>query len=277
MNDIVNIEFDDKYCKYEKIILDIFNNGNLNYDLNDGNILNIIGLYYEKNKNYKEMEAYFIIASRLDNTDAMNNLGLYYNKIEDYERMKKYYLMALEKKSLKINNLCVLGHYYQTVEFDFDKMKLYYLMAIELKSKDAMFNMAIYYQFVNYEPNEMKKYYLMAIELDDDEAMYYLGCYYQSIEKNYYEMKKYYLMAIELNNENALINICNFYDIEIQYHLLKKCKSLIAQNKIKELEKNIFFSVNFFREFIEYYYNPNRLLKICEKLNMELNDYMDLI
>ena len=37
---------------YKDIMFDVFENDNLNYSLKDGNILNILGLYYQK-KNKK--------------------------------------------------------------------------------------------------------------------------------------------------------------------------------------------------------------------------------
>ena len=43
-----SIKIDVEYKTYENIIIDIFKNDNLNYNLNDGKILNILGLYYQK-------------------------------------------------------------------------------------------------------------------------------------------------------------------------------------------------------------------------------------
>ena len=177
---LYNITFNTKdYKIYENIILDIFENNNLNHGLNKSNILNIMALYYEcKIKNY----------------------------------------------------------------------------------------------------NEMKKYYLMAIKLNNCEAMYNLGNYYLDVEKNYDKMNKYYLMAIILNDEKVLHDICNFNkNIETQHYLLRQINSKIAIKKVRELEKNNFLGVKIFKELTEYCFNPQRLLKLCNIYNVELNDYMDII
>ena len=210
---LYGIVFDVEYYKdkdYIDIILDIFNNDNLNYDLNDKNILNIIGSYYQY-------------------------------KIKNYDEMKKYYLM-----SIKLNN---------------DR---------------SMFNLGNYYQYIEKNYIEMKKYYLMSIELNDATSMYHLAYYYRHIEKNYDKMKKYYLMAIELNNVHAMSKLCYFHKY-LQHYLLRQINSKIAIKKVRELEKNNFLGVKIFKELTEYCFNPQRLLKLCNIYNVELNDYMDII
>ena len=74
-----NIVIDESYRNYCDIIIDVFENDNLNYDLTDSKILNIIGLYYcNKIKNYVKMEKYYLMAIELKNVDGMYNLGFYY-------------------------------------------------------------------------------------------------------------------------------------------------------------------------------------------------------
>ena len=96
---LYEIDFVDEYYKdYIDIIVDIFDNDNLNYDLTDKNILNFIGLYYEcKIKNYDKMKKYYLITIELNSSHALTNLGYYYQDIEiNYDEMKKYYLMAIK-------------------------------------------------------------------------------------------------------------------------------------------------------------------------------------
>ena len=233
----------EKYKDYIDIILDIFDNDNLNHDLTDKNILNIIGIYYRhKIKNYDEMKKYYLMAIELKNDNAMFNLGNYYREKQNYNEMKKYYLMG-----------------------------------IELNNADAMNNLGYYYQINEKNYNEMKKYYSRAIQLNNGNSMNNLGCYYRSIEQKYTEMKKYYLMAIQVNNEMGKINFCLHYEKYMQHYLLRQINSKIAIEKVKQLEENNFLGVKIFKELTEYCFNPQRLLKLCNMYNIELNDYMDII
>ena len=242
---LYNVNFDVEYYKnYRDIILDIFDNDNLNYDLNDKNILNIIALYYDC-------------------------------KMENYDEMKKYYLMSIELKNDR--SMVNLGLYYQYIEKNYDEMKKYYLMAVELKNSKSMYNLGYYYRHIEKNYDEMKKYYLMAIELNNFIAMNNLADYYSRVEKNNDEMKKYYLMGIKLNNEFSLLYLCSFYKKEIQHYLLRQINSTIVIEKVKELEKNNFLGVKIFKELTEYCFNPQRLLRLCNIYNIELNDYIDII
>ena len=274
---------------YEHIIIDIFKNDNLNYDLNNSNILWIIGLYYEsKIKNYDEMKKYYLMAIELKNDKAMIDLGYYYYYIEkNYDEMKKYYLMAIELNN--IGAMVILG-YYSYYEKNYDEMKKCYLMAIKFNNCNAMSNLGYYYQRIEKNYDEMKKYYLMAIELKDDGAMFNLANYYQFIEKNYDEMKKYYLMAIELNNNFAMNRLLSAFDVSskfcplvcknkdvVQHYLLRQINSKIAIEKVKELEGNNFLGVKIFEGLAKYCFNPQRLLKLCNIYNIEFDNYIDMI
>ena len=175
------------------------------------------------------------------------------------------------------NILNIIGTYYRYKIKNYDEMKKYYLMAIELNNVYAMDNLGSYYIDIEENYDEMKKYYLMAIELNHVCAMHNLGLFYQYIEQNYDEMKKYYLMGINTNHNLCLACLCNFYDIEIQHYLLRQINSTIAIEKVKQLEKNNFLGVKIFKELTEYCFNPQRLLKLCNIYEIELNDYMDII
>ena len=158
---LYNIAFNtEDYTIYKNIILDIFENNNLNHDLNDSNILNIIALYYGcKIKNYNEMKKYYLMAIKLGNYEAMHNLGNYYQYTEkNYNEMKKYYLMGIEcsidvliKENYKISNESLqysmynLGCYYYDTK-NYDEMKKCYLLAIKLNNSDAMIRLRFYYR-----------------------------------------------------------------------------------------------------------------------------------
>jgi TPR repeat protein len=220
------VYFDEYDIPYTDIIIEMYNNNNINpenYDLNNHIILGLIGLYYSHiYKNCELAKKYFIIANEKGNPDAMFNLGSYYHEIEkNYDEMKKYYLMAINKG----NNDAMynLGSYYEEIEKNYDEMKKYYLMAINKGNNDAIYNLGYYYHDIEKNYDEMKKYYIMAINKGDGVSMYYLGYYYKDIEKNYDEMKKYYLMAIEKGNSNAMFSMGIYYqNIEKNYDEMKK-------------------------------------------------------
>ena len=83
--------FDEEEIKYEKDIINIFN-GNIPKEVNNDFLLNIIGLYYEIiEKNYDEMEKYYLKAVEFNNIEAMNGLSFDYTDIKNDKEMKKYY------------------------------------------------------------------------------------------------------------------------------------------------------------------------------------------
>ena len=79
--------------------------------LNDGNYLNLIGLYYEHIcKNDVNKLKYYHMAIALGNSNAMTFLGQYYNEQNDIPNMLEYYEMAIAfGNSMAMTNL---GYYY---------------------------------------------------------------------------------------------------------------------------------------------------------------------
>ncbi len=173
-------------------------------DTNSSNILRYIGLiYYLKKNKVSEAKEYYLMAIKLNNSDAMNS-----------------YALLLEEEN-KVS-----------------EAKEYYLMAINLNNSSAMNN----YAFLLEEENkleEAKKYYLMAINLNNKNSMYNYACLLEE-ENKIEEAKKYYLMAINLNNKNALHNYLLFFKSNIEKYI-KLCKLdsnvlIVKKRKIKLLE-----------------------------------------
>ena len=85
--------------KYMSIIIEICNSINLSpsiYDLNDDNILFIIGIYYHHiKKNYVLMKKYYLMAIDRKQTVAMINYAMYFYSNSDYDQMIKYFAMAI--------------------------------------------------------------------------------------------------------------------------------------------------------------------------------------
>jgi tetratricopeptide (TPR) repeat protein len=95
------IIFDEKYLKYTDIILNIFNNNYPieNADFTDGIILNVMGLYYEKQKiNYEMAKIFYILSIKNDNNnnDTYGNILSLYTKYNDFGQVKKYALLGVE-------------------------------------------------------------------------------------------------------------------------------------------------------------------------------------
>ena len=156
-----DVTFDDTYKSYKNIIFDIFDNNNINYDLNDSKILNILGIYYElKMENYDEMKKYYLMAIELNNVEAMYNLGFYYQYIEkNYDEMKKYYLRAIKLNN--VDSMFELGYYYKSIEKNYSKMKKYFLMVVEFNNiANKLNNIYAIIQLNNYYRFKEKKYSL---------------------------------------------------------------------------------------------------------------------
>ena len=228
----IHIDFNDNEIPYTNLILEIYNNANLNpnnYNLEDDIILKLIGQYYHFiHICYDLMKKYYLMAIDKGNFDAMINLGLYYQEINDCEQMKKYYLMVINNDitntSTKVIAIVNLGLYYQEIE-DYELMKKYFLMAIDKDNDnaDALYYLGLYYQNVQKDYDLMKKYYLMAIDKGNAVALYFLASYYLITEKDYDLMKKYFLMAIDKDNIDAMYYLGLYYrNTEKDYDLMKR-------------------------------------------------------
>ena len=114
-------------------------------------------------------------------------------------------------------------------------------------------------------------------DLTDKNILNIIGLYYRFKIKNYDEMKKYYLMAIKFNCKYSSFYLHPSYEKEILHYLLRQINSMVAIEIVKRLEENNFLGVKIFKELTEYCFNPQRLLKLCNIYNVELNDYMDFI
>lgn len=229
------------YCNnndidYRDIILLIFSD---NFDINllnltDSVIINILGLYFNKNKNYDEMVKYYLIGIELKCCISMNKLAGYYFLINNFELMIKYYLMSIELNN--VTAMLKLGDYYN-VEKKYDLMKKYYIMAIDLNNSTAMFKLGYYYQDIDVNIGLMEKYYLMAADQHNLSACNNIGFYYSNKIENHELAKKYYMMAIKLNCTVSMFNLAFHYtEIEKKYDLVEKYYLMaIALNDIPSM------------------------------------------
>lgn len=91
-------------------------------------VMNKLGLHYQKKKQIPEMIRYYESAIKLGCVNAMNNLAIYYESIGQYEKMKMLLDKAIEKKSsVAMYNM---GLYYEKMK-DYDKMAEYFMMSYQ--------------------------------------------------------------------------------------------------------------------------------------------------
>ncbi len=171
-------------------------------ETNNSNILNYIGLIYERKNKIEESKLYYLKAIELNNINAITNYA---------------YLLGKEKK--------------------IEEAKEYYLMAINLNNSSAMYNYACLLKEEN-KKEEAKKYFLMSINLNNTNAMYNYAILLEE-ENKIEEAKEYFLMAIKLNDSDAMNNYINIEkSILKQYINLIKIKSEVAINYINEIKNN---------------------------------------
>uniref|UniRef100_A0A6C0H6I5 RING-type domain-containing protein n=1 Tax=viral metagenome TaxID=1070528 RepID=A0A6C0H6I5_9ZZZZ len=258
------IKFSDIIEYDETMVLSIFNSlemGEEEYDLDNSNMLVVIGLYYfHIKKDYKNAKTYYLMASEKGNYEGTHKLGyLYYNIENDRMNAKKCYLMVIEKGIEK--GMYNLGYLYYK-EKDYDNAKKYYLMAIEKGHVISMYNLGEIYHSVEKDYDNAKKYYLMAIEKGYVNAMNNLGSLYYN-KKDNVNAKKYWLMAIEKGCANAINNIKRIMNEIELYFCLKEMenKNELIENEIKRLKKTK--KVNEYENKLIYFGELNNI-KNCE-------------
>jgi hypothetical protein len=218
----------DEFCneqKYKYIIFELINNENINkYDLNNGEILNTIALfYYLVKKNYMLTKKYFRSAIKLNCMNAIKNLAQYYYNVGITSDEGYLYTDETNMCDLKKAN---------------SKTLKYYKMALELGDVYVIQLLASFYKYKN--EKEMVKYYLM----DNTEYSYYeLASYYYD-NNNDELMLKYGLIFIEFRESdcNGLFDsIYNKYKNKLKLYCIFiniENPQQIIVNEIKELEKN---------------------------------------
>ncbi len=114
------------------------------------------------NCRFQEMEEYYMMAIKLNYTDAMCNLGMYYGSVEgNYDLMYKYYTMAIKYNNS--NAMYLFGSFYNNIK-KYNLMKVYYTMAIELGHRGAYCGLKNYCK-----------------DIEKDESKYYEHIYYPRI------------------------------------------------------------------------------------------------
>ena len=211
------------------------------------------------------------------------NKGIYYDKLRDYSNMEKAFMEAIELNHIQAMNR--LGLYYDDT-LNIEKMLKYYLLAIDLNDTSSMYNLARYYSDIQDYEN-MIKYYLMAIDLDDTDCCYELSIHYQD-KKDYENMKKYYIMAteIEMKLKTKILSLVNYgfnpvnngFNDFNPFILIKILESITNPNenikeKIKKIQNNSEITIYQNKLRISNKLNHVEECIICYETKLHINIY----
>ena len=138
---------------------------------------NFLSVYYETVMNDRnKMIEYSLEAYKLGCSTSVLNLGRCYEAEKDYTEMEKYYLMASEHGNSEA--MLRLASYYNIYHDDIVLMKKYLLMATEHDNTNAMLRLANYYYNEKNEMDLAKKYWLMAVKHGDTSVIQIINNYY---------------------------------------------------------------------------------------------------
>ncbi|MFT5661337.1 MAG: tetratricopeptide (TPR) repeat protein [Sulfurimonas sp.] len=175
-------------------------------------IFGYLGGLYFRQKEYEKAEEYYLKAVETGDTNVFHSMGVVSTKIKDYKKAEEYYLKAVDigdNNSLK--NLCIL----YTEQKEYEKAEKYFLKAIEKKIDGAFLNFGnLYADQKKYK--KAKEHYLKAIENGDNGALRNMGILYKE-NKEYERAEEYYLKAIESEDNNALLTLGILYAEQKKY------------------------------------------------------------
>jgi len=223
-----------------------------------------LGMFYEDsyyssfdkicNRNYDEMEKYYLMAIKLDNSEAMRHLGNYYsyeccknNDILNANNIEKKNKINIENKkkglkyhiqAAKLNNIysiIKLCNYYSE-NHKYKKMIEYCLLGIEV-NKEVKIKFAHFVRMLGKYYREKKdyinmiKYYTLAIDFEDSESMFELGDYYQDLNDDE-NMVKYFALSVEFGGQNfddSAYELVKYYKHKKDFENMAKYYTIIFQ------------------------------------------------
>jgi tetratricopeptide (TPR) repeat protein len=160
--------------------------------------------------------------------DVLNNLGLIYDKLENYQKAIFYYQNALE-----IKPDYAIAHYNTGLAYyklkNYSKAIEFYKKAIELKPTydKALYALGLVYYYQNNYP-EAEYYYLKSVEVNPKYTYGYIGLgliyYYQ---KRYEKSVEFYGKGLETNPEYT----SGYYNIGLSYYKLNDYPNAIRNYK----------------------------------------------
>jgi len=151
----------------EKIIIELFNDDDLNIDLTNDEILNIVGLYYEKKINNNTLaEQYYLLAINKLNIYAMYNIAMMYkndmNKTNLYYKYMKMFYEFKYNLDLDMYSNDTMNEIIKIFSIDnIDNIKKYNLKNV--KNYLELEIISLYYEYIMNDKIMANKYYLEMI------------------------------------------------------------------------------------------------------------------
>ncbi len=204
---------------YDDLILQIFNNENISIeglDLEDPNILHIVGKYYEKVKlDNEEAKKYYYKGFEKGDANLINDLANIFSNEKNYDQAKFYWQMAIDYGN--IVSCRKLALHYKNVEENQEEAIKYFKLAIERGCYDSMLILSIYYAEIDFEKykDEIEKLNIMCMDKHNIHSMFNLGIFNEKI-KNYELAEKFYKIGAEHGNEKCMLNLAIYYKNKIK-------------------------------------------------------------
>ena len=217
--------FSKYYENYERQIIDLFKNNNVNLDLTDIKIVNLLYLYYAMKRQFTRAEELIKIANK-DSVSYMT-MAKVNIKLKKFDDALKCYLKAIEMD----NNINIMFlndcNYFKNYNFDETEQKVLSFYQSKPNDIKILHSLIEFYEYKNNQ-EKAKEFIIKAIQLNSQKAMYKLINIF--IEKNVDENNKFvkqryidlYLFLINIENKSELINS--------KINLLLKNKMVINYN-----------------------------------------------
>lgn len=207
---VYNYDFQPETLEHEDYLLKVFNQEEPPVDLCSTNVqyLFIAGCYYRSiNRNYDEMEKYFLKAIDAGDANSMLLLSIHHFSSGDVHNDKIAKYMQILAKDLK-SAYAISSYATLFMKHDRETARECLKIAVELNYEPAMLEYAI-----KHEENAIKKYNLLRScveKFKNTTAMIQLGKLHEQIG-DVDNMKKYYQNAIDGGNNEGYMCLSAFY------------------------------------------------------------------
>jgi len=281
-----------EYDQYHNDILNIFNLNKLKlneYDLNNSNILYIIGLYYyRRNINYNKAKYYFSLAINRGNNDSTDYIISIYTQMNDYNNAEKYSLKYFIVDD-PYKNMCLGLLYFEMQKYN--NAEKYLLYAIQYYNGDNTYpeiyeKLAIIYE-LNSDFINAIKYYSLYFNKNKIETSHKLSKLYCKLNK-FEEANKYYQIIIEHGQKNFSLYLelamfyqnYNIYCADYYYLLaIKHCPNDYSIGNIYFDLATVYFKTQSYYESEKYFklacaHNIPSVFEYLGIICLKLNDYL---
>ena len=204
----------------------------------------LLAKYYEKIKNYKQMELLYCKGVKNDCTESRFKLGFYYYKskiIKNYKLMKKLLILAIDDSTgdefidMEKKASLILGMYYKDIVFNKSILNSQVETETKIETKieseseaeseaetksDSIQTDLLVCDNDSINLDWMIKYFKHAISLGCEKSMEELGNYYLDVVKNYKLGVYYHKKATKINHIPSMKKLGLFYKYAIKNNLI---------------------------------------------------------